>query len=491
MFLNRKKRWIFNIIITVILLFFLIYKINPEELISTFKATNFFLLILSLPVVVALLFIRSVKWKILLKHLKIEIPLRESFRVVLIGIFYGMMTPGKAGELARAYYLKEKKAVVVPTVIWEKISDVLSLIILSCLAILLLFKNTELIYIVFIMTVILFMGLLAITNKKIVGLIARILKFSDKSKQYYLSSMAEMINPYLLIKIFFLSFLYYGITFILAAIVLMSLNPSLNLLLIFSLPIIILVGNAPITVSGLGLREFAAVIAFGAVEVNESYGFSFTMILFLLVTLLPALIGYQIIIRGRTNQQLNGILSGSLEKKRFNQIKRWLEGKNVLDIGCGTGSLFKIIPREMTYTGVDGQQEAIDEAKKLHKQATFIKLNIGVDKLKIKEKFDNIVLSAVLEHFEKPEKNLKELKKFLRKNGRVIITTPTNKAEKILKIGSKVGIFSISALKDHKQPLFTKHQLMLLVEKTDYKVIHYGKFELGLNQIIVLKNNTR
>lgn len=489
MFFNKTKsiRWIFNIAITLILLAILLIKIKPTELINTLESTNFYLLLLSIPIVVALWLVRALKWRVMLNHLGIKKLTRESLRIILIGSFYGMMTPGKVGELARAYYMKEKKAVIVPTIIWEKISDILTLVVLSVLALLLFFKNTGLIYIILAMAFLLIIGLAIITNKRILGQLAKIFKFSEESKQYYLSSMTKMANLRLLSKIFLLSFTYYGLAYLLAAVVLLSLDPSINLLLAFSLPIIVLVGNAPITISGLGLREFAAVLTFETFGTSTSYGFSFTMILFLLVTLIPAIIGYLLIIRGRTNRQLNGLLSRRLERWRYSQISRWLQGKNVLDVGCGTGSFLHAIPSGMIYMGVDMQQEVIDEAKELNKYVNFVKVNVGKEKIKLNEKYDNIVLSAVLEHLEQPEKVIEELKNNLSKHGHIIITTPTNKAEKILRIGSRVGIFSSSALEDHKQPLLEKNQLISMVEKTGYIVEYYNKFELGLNQIIVIK----
>ncbi len=90
-------------------------------------------------------------------------------------------------------------------------------------------------------------------------------------------------------------------------------------------------------------------------------------------------------------------------------------GEEVLDLGCGYGQLKAFLP-EVKYTGVD-----------LSNSDDCIKWNLekGLP-LKIKkQKFDVIFMLELLEHIENFKTLLKECKKLLRKEGRIIISTPT------------------------------------------------------------------
>ena len=44
---------------------------------------------------------RSYRWSVLLRQSGADIPVATAYRLTLTGIFYGMVTPGRVGELAR------------------------------------------------------------------------------------------------------------------------------------------------------------------------------------------------------------------------------------------------------------------------------------------------------------------------------------------------------------------------------------------------------
>ncbi|MEK6951546.1 MAG: methyltransferase domain-containing protein [Nanoarchaeota archaeon] len=90
--------------------------------------------------------------------------------------------------------------------------------------------------------------------------------------------------------------------------------------------------------------------------------------------------------------------------------------------------------------------------------------------------FDYVTMLAVIEHLDNDNKVIKECYRVLRKNGFLIITTPFEKAEKFMKL------YTIKSL-EHKR-YFTKKDF----EDLDgFELVHYSKFEFGLNQLIVLK----
>lgn len=93
---------------------------------------------------------------------------------------------------------------------------------------------------------------------------------------------------------------------------------------------------------------------------------------------------------------------------------------------------------------------------------------------------------SVIEHLEKSNNLLIELSKYLKDNGKLIITTPHPMAETIHTFGAKVGLFSRKAVDDHKQ-LFDYYSIEKLLKSTGYTITEYHKFEFGLNQLFCAK----
>lgn len=99
-------------------------------------------------------------------------------------------------------------------------------------------------------------------------------------------------------------------------------------------------------------------------------------------------------------------------------------GKTILDVGCGTGKFAYIMAEKgAKVLGIDYSKMAIETARRKykHNNLTFKHLDITQQ---ISGKYDVIVSIGTLEHFDKPFKMLRILKKHLNKGGIMIITSP-------------------------------------------------------------------
>lgn len=103
---------------------------------------------------------------------------------------------------------------------------------------------------------------------------------------------------------------------------------------------------------------------------------------------------------------------------------------NILDFGCGSGYLLKILPKKQlkNYSGFDISKSAIEAGKKngTFKGASFHFIrDIGKLDLGIANSFDVIVAIGVLQYMnsENIKDFLKEAKRVLRKNGILLIST--------------------------------------------------------------------
>ena len=295
-----EKKIILKIFVSVLLFSFVIFKLNLSEIVGLFVNMNIPLLILCLSIVPLLYLIRTLKWNLLLLSVGIKHSFLTVFRVLLIGMFYGMVTPGKTGEIVRAYYLGSEKSRTIPTIIWDKIIDIFVLLIFSVLSILLLFDDANLYTIAFFLFFIFIVITGVFLNKNIINILLNLIGIDDTSTEQFISTTHLIKNDIgLLLNLFILSICYYIIAIILAVLVLKSLDADGSLYVAFTLPIIVLMGNIPITISGLGLREYVTVICFEILGENPAIGFSFSIILFLLITLIPGLVGYVFMLKDR------------------------------------------------------------------------------------------------------------------------------------------------------------------------------------------------
>ena len=276
-----KKSIFIKLFITVFFFIILFYKINFTNIIHAFQSLNVIYLTFALLLVPLLLLIRAWRWQIFLDSSGIVLSLRDTLKITLIGTFYGLITPGKIGEFGRAIHVKERKSITIPTIIMEKLLDIGVLLALSLITTFFLFKDSSFISIsLFVITLCIFLIVLLSINEKIL--------FICKFRRSPSSTM--MVDPRLVIKSTMITFVYYSIAYCFAFLIVRAGNMQFDG--IFVMPIVVLIGNIPITISGLGLRESIGSLCFILLGESAANGFIFSLFLFLFITVFPAIGGY-------------------------------------------------------------------------------------------------------------------------------------------------------------------------------------------------------
>jgi 2-polyprenyl-3-methyl-5-hydroxy-6-metoxy-1,4-benzoquinol methylase len=105
-------------------------------------------------------------------------------------------------------------------------------------------------------------------------------------------------------------------------------------------------------------------------------------------------------------------------------IAKFIEpNKRVLDVGCASGYLGKAFPSNEFY-GIDGNTEAVQQAKKVYKDAITMDLNSIPTEKVFDVQFDYIVFADVLEHLLYPTELLAYFKLLLKPEGKIIVSLP-------------------------------------------------------------------
>lgn len=180
-------------------------------------------------------------------------------------------------------------------------------------------------------------------------------------------------------------------------------------------------------------------------------------------------------------------------------------GNVVLDAGCGTGNLIRKIIDKNKVIGVDFSEEMIKKAK-----GKFIK-NDNVELIKgdlasidfPNEHFDTIVSINVLFNLDDPLKVINSFHNYLKKGGRLIISTPlggrTFKKDDLKRVLESSGLTDSELEKVKKalgfnETLFSSHGMKYLptedeiveqVEKKGFKVILKEKIYFSVNLLFV------
>ena len=116
-------------------------------------------------------------------------------------------------------------------------------------------------------------------------------------------------------------------------------------------------------------------------------------------------------------------------KKHFKTPKNkhdFLDGLNILDIGCGGGLISEPMARlGANVTGIDASEKNINVAK-LHAKKSGLKINYltaSPENLNEKEKFDIILNLEIVEHVDNVSLYIKSCSKLLKKNGLMFTAT--------------------------------------------------------------------
>jgi len=293
-------------LIGIIILAIIIINLDLEKIKAAFLSINPIFIVLSMSLLLPIMIIKTFVWQIILKEQKINIAFYQSLKIYMIGFFYSSITPGFLGHLMRIPYIKEKTAepygklfvnIFIDTTI-RTIAEYL-MILIGALIIFGSYPEIFTICIIF-FTIIGFILYYFIKKERgekfFYGLVKYFIpkKFKINSYKFIdtfyhdFPKLSRLIIP--LVLGIFVWILIFSQEYI--VVYAMGVNiPYFYFLILF--PIANIAGYLPITIAGLGMREFTSIMIFSTLfGVAKEEILVFTLVGFIITDVFPGFLGF-------------------------------------------------------------------------------------------------------------------------------------------------------------------------------------------------------
>ncbi len=139
-----KKRYI-SLLVSFGLLALLIYFSDVGKIAEVLSRANLFYIFIGLFIWLVNAVLRTARWQYLLEKIDIRIKFFQIMKVFIAGLFISNITPGKTGDPIRSIILKKvqgsKVSKTLPSIIFERVFDVLTTVLISLLGVFALFPQ--------------------------------------------------------------------------------------------------------------------------------------------------------------------------------------------------------------------------------------------------------------------------------------------------------------------------------------------------------------
>ena len=262
-------------LIGIIIFIYLIIDIGPDKISSTFLEISPHVLILFAVIMVPRILLNNYMWQLILKKQKIRISFVKSLKILMIGHFYGHITPSRLGTYVKVFYLREETEEPIGKLfvnVFVKIAlDLLALYLLMIItAFIIVEQYPEIFFAVLVyVSIVSFLFFYFIKKERGEKTINLLIKyFIPKKLKSYLSRFTDTfykdfpITRYFIFP-FVLSLFIQIIFFIQMYIIALSLGIEIPFhIFIVIYTIAGCIATIPISIAGLGTREATLVLLF-------------------------------------------------------------------------------------------------------------------------------------------------------------------------------------------------------------------------------------
>ncbi len=291
---KQTSTLILKIVGSVIILLFLVTRIewDASKFRFIFSTLNLGWYLISLTGVIVVLGLKSVRWNMLLHSEGCEYSFKSAFIAYMSSFTIGLLTPGRIGEIARLYYVREEKDIdfyhSFKTIVTDRIFDFALLIWFGTSGLMFyynIFGGLSATYYLLLVGIVMFFAWMA--GKFLLRMIR-----SEKSIFVFIyEAWSEMFNKKMLVP-WILTLFSYLLFYVANWFILLSIGQKISLVEVgFILSLMSLVTLIPITIAGFGTREASLIYLFAFYGLSPETAIVFSLLQFLAFFLWGGMIG--------------------------------------------------------------------------------------------------------------------------------------------------------------------------------------------------------
>lgn len=292
-----KKNWYIWLGI-FIFVYILAFKVDWQKIREIFLTANIWLILGVIILNLVMILIQAWRWNWLKRVQNINYKFIDSFLFFGAGVYLGIITPGRIGDLIKIAYLKKDNYSIGRSslnVILDRLADIFFLLILGGVGLILISDkifNSMVVWLIIILSALIIIFLVLIYKKQfLLWLVPK--KYKNAWTASYTDFVTDLklykFKDYLILFGFTLLAwsIYFGQMYLLAQ----SINLFISLdYLIVAVTAAAIVAFLPISIYGLGTREATLIYFFSKVDITTEKTLSFS-ILILIVFLTNAIFG--------------------------------------------------------------------------------------------------------------------------------------------------------------------------------------------------------
>jgi len=293
-------------LIGIALLVVILFTVDYQSLFAAVLKVDLWLFLLSFVLVILIYVFKSLRWRLLLYIQGVNYSFKNCFIVFFSSNYIAFITPGRLGEIAKAFYLKKDKDIplskALPTVFLDRLFDVYMLIVLGAFG---FFKfsmhDSFNIYSIIILALIILAPWFFLVRRISMPLIRVIFKLPLLSRhagkiitgsEHFFDEINTLIN-YKLIYGVILTFISYSVLFIIGYILSLACGFTIDFMtIVFFISVANILSFIPISVSGLGTREASFIYLFSLLNMSAESAILYSTLFFITFFIVGGFYGF-------------------------------------------------------------------------------------------------------------------------------------------------------------------------------------------------------